>query len=121
MITSCNDNRVVLQPKGGLDTQSGKVLRQILGDICPDRYSCWIIDLTYVDFINSAGLAALLSGLNLANERQCRLALHNPHPSVKLVFEITRLDELFEMVDVLEANHEFAPDLDRGSEVFHAA
>lgn len=121
MITSCNNNLVVVQPKGGLDLQSGKALRQALCDICPNHHSCWVIDLTHVDFINSDGLAALLSGLHLANEKQCRLALHNPHPSVKLVFEITRVDELFEVIETLEIKHELTSDLDRNAAIAQAA
>lgn len=121
MITSCKNNLVVVQPKGGLDLQNGAVLWQALCDICPKRYSCWVIDLTHVDFINSAGLGALLNGLSLASEKQCRLALHNLHPSVKLVLEITRLDELFEVVDTVEPYQEFAPDLDRSAGMIQAA
>lgn len=121
MITSFKPNLAIVQPQGGLDQHSGTALRQALCELCPERFSCWVIDLSNVDFINSAGLSALVTGLHLAQAQACRFAIHNPHPSVKLVFEITRLDELFEVIETLEAEHELAPDLDREASIAHAA
>jgi anti-sigma B factor antagonist len=121
MITSCTKNLVVIQPQGRLDFQTGVALQQALCEICTHRCSCWMIDLACVDFINSAGLTALIEGLNLAVEQQCRLVLCNVHPSVKLVFEITRLDELFEVLEAVELSEAFEPDLDRASLASQAA
>ncbi|MDX2230176.1 MAG: STAS domain-containing protein [Leptolyngbyaceae cyanobacterium bins.349] len=126
MITSCTDNAVVIQPKGRLDFQNGTALSQALCEICPNRHSCWMIDLSNVDFINSAGLTALINGLNTAINKQCRLVLCNPHPSVKLVFEITRLDELFEVLDTVQldsapSDHAVVSDLDRNRMASQAA
>lgn len=121
MLTSFKDNLVVIQPQGGLDLHSGTVLSQALCEICPQRFSCWVIDLTHVDFINSAGLAALVTGLNLAQAHDCRFAIHNPPPAVRLVFEITRLDDLFEVVETLDLTPALAPDLDREAAIAQAA
>lgn len=121
MITSFKTNLAIVQPQGGLDKHNGVALQQALCELCPKRFSYWVIDLSHVDFINSAGLAALVTALNLAQAQACRFAIHNPHPSVKLVFEITRLDELFEVIETLEAEHELAPDLDREATMAQAA
>ena len=113
---------MVVRPKGQLDLHNGTALRQTLCDICPNRFPCWVIDLTDVDSINSAGLTALVKGLSLANEKRCRVAIYNPRPAVKLVFEITRLDELFEVIEgsdfeieTVDFKTELAPDLDRAA------
>jgi anti-anti-sigma factor len=99
MIAYQENKFVLFQPCGRLDLEGGITLRQQLGDIKPNCHTLWIVDLNYVDFIDSSGLLALVVSLNFAIENQCRLVLCNLHPSVKLVFEITRLDQVFEMID----------------------
>ncbi len=128
MITLYTRDYAIVQPKGQLDLLAGVELQQALGGICPEHHACWVIDLTHIEFINSAGLTALIQGLTLASEKQCALKLHNPNPSVKLVFEITRLDELFEIVEAIEledamtnGSKGFAPDLDRDGAPFIAS
>ena len=94
---------VVLQPQGQLDLEGGVELQHQIAAIASDRYSCWILDLAKVEFINSSGLVALITGLNLANERHCRLVLCNLPAPVRLIFEITQLDQVFEIVEETEA------------------
>lgn len=90
---------VLIHLQGRLDSNSGTRLQQQLATIEPRRHSLWMLDMAQVDFIDSAGLVALVSGLNAAKSHQCRLVICNPHPSVRLIFEITQLDQAFEIVD----------------------
>jgi anti-sigma B factor antagonist len=90
---------VLIEPLGRLDCEGGASLRHRLSTIEPQRHSLWIVDLAKVDFIDSAGLVALIGGLKLARKHQCRLVLHDPHPAVRLVFEITRLNQVFEIIE----------------------
>lgn len=106
MIINRKDAYALIQPIGRLDLEGGIAVKNVLAEIASDCqspcHSLWMIDLTQVDFIDSAGLTALISGLNLAIANQCQFKLFAPHPSVRLVFEITRLDQIFEIVDELE-------------------
>ena len=52
-----------------------------------------------VDFIDISGICALVGGLNAARQRGCRLVICNLWATVRLIFEITQLDQLFEIFD----------------------
>ncbi len=94
---------VVLRPQGRLDLEGGITLQQQIVAIASERYSCWILDLANIEFINSSGLVALITGINTANECHCRLVICNVQAPVKLIFEITQLDQVFEIVEDMEA------------------
>jgi len=52
-----------------------------------------------VDFIASSGICALVGGLNAPRHRGCRLVNCNLWATVRLIFEITQIDQLFEIFD----------------------
>lgn len=91
----------VLKPQGRLDFHSGALLQQQLTACAQDQdyYPLWVIDLEEIDFIDTSGLGSLISGLNLSRQHQCRLVLCNLQATVKLIFEITQLDRVFEIFD----------------------
>ena len=61
-----------------------------------------IIDLGDVQFIDSSGLGALLSGYKNANLRSSAFALASLQPRVKSMFELTRLHRVFEIYPGLQ-------------------
>jgi anti-sigma B factor antagonist len=93
---------IVFQPHNCLDSQAGSLLQQQLAEILPDRHQLWVIDMGDVDFIDSSGICALVGGLNAARHRGCRLVICNLSATVRLIFEITQLDQLFEIFDNFE-------------------
>lgn len=96
------NQHIILQPHNCLDSQAGSLLQQQLAEILPDRPQLWVIDMADVDFIDSSGLCALVGGLNAARHRGCRLVICNLSVTVRLIFEITQLDQLFEIFDSCE-------------------
>jgi anti-anti-sigma factor len=109
-MASVNEDKfVLLQPQGRLDSQGSITLKQQFSEIEPERHHLWIVDMAEVDFIDSAGLLALITGLNVANRNQCRLVICNPRPAVRVIFEITRLDQIFEMIDSRADIEAFTP------------
>ena len=54
-----------------------------------------IVDMENVEFIDSQGLQKLLAALRLMQSQNSNLVLCSQQPSVSLVFEITRIDQLF--------------------------
>jgi len=56
-----------------------------------------VIDLRQVQFMDSSGLGALLSGFKNANLRASSFALAGLQPRVKSMFELTRLHRVFEI------------------------
>lgn len=94
---------VLLQPQGRLDLEGGKNLEKQLAGISPQRHDLWVIDLAQVDFMDSSGLVALVSGLKAARGSGCRLVLCNLQAPVRLVFELTDLDSVFEIFETYDA------------------
>jgi anti-anti-sigma factor len=93
------NEHIILHPQNCLDSKAGSLLREQLAEIVPDRHKLWIIDMAAVDFIDSSGICALVAGLNAARRRGCRLVICNLSATVRLIFEITQLDQLFEIFD----------------------
>lgn len=94
---------IVLQPEGRLDLQGGKVLGQQLAGLIPQRHDLWVIELAKVNFMDSSGLVALVTGLKAARQSGCRLVLCNVQAPVRLIFELTQLDSVFEIFESYDA------------------
>jgi anti-sigma B factor antagonist len=57
-----------------------------------------VLDMAEVEFIDSTGLSVLLNGLRRVRRAHGRLVLACENPTVLRLFEITRLDDTFEIV-----------------------
>lgn len=99
MVSRGQIEEIRLQPQGRLDLQGGEWLQQQLKTIAPRRYKVWVIDFSNVEFIDSLGLSALISGLELARASNARLVLCSLRPSAQLIFEITQLDRAFDIFE----------------------
>ncbi len=68
-----------------------------------------IVQLEQVRFIDSSGLGALLSGFKHAEAKSGKLSLSNVQKQVLSMFELTRLNRVFEIYtdlnDVFESNN----------------
>ena len=93
---------ILFQPQGRLDLQGGMTLGEQMADLAPQRDDLWVIDLAAVDFMDSSGLVALVTGLKAARQSGCRLVLCNVQAPVRLIFELTQLDLVFEIFDTYE-------------------
>lgn len=56
-----------------------------------------VIDLTSLEFIDSAGLGMLLIVRDEANKANRQLILRSPRGQVKRMFEVTKFDTLFDV------------------------
>ena len=56
-----------------------------------------VLDMTEVEFIDSTGLSVLLNGLRLVTQLHGRMALVCTNPTVLRLFQITSLDETFDI------------------------
>ncbi len=98
-ITSHAD-QIQLELRGNLDASSAYVLRDVLRTQARKvAGKTMVIDLAQVPFVDSTGLAALVSGLRIIQLNKGRLLLANVQEEVKRIFEITCLDQTFEFVD----------------------
>lgn len=93
----------VLKPRHRFDIQEAAILKQQLAEIVQERHPLLVIDMTDVEFIDSSGLGVLVIGMKTARDSGCRLVICNLQATVRLLFEITQLDKVFEIFDSLEA------------------
>lgn len=92
-----SEGAVVLRPTGSLDIRGADGLRALLRENPAGPVSVVVLDLTDVDFVDSAGLSVLL-GYHQECERAgvaLRLAVDNP--TVTTMLTITGLDQVFEV------------------------
>lgn len=102
-ITNDHCQMIVLQPKGRLDCEGSKLLESQFNKLMLRRDPLWLIDLAQVDFMDSSGLVALVTGLKAARATKCRLVLCHLTEPIKLILELTQLDTVFEIYDSYDA------------------
>jgi anti-anti-sigma factor len=102
---------IVFQPQNRLDSQEGNLLQRQFAAILPERHRVWVIDMTHVDFIDSSGLCALVRGLKVSRLLGCRLVICNLRDTTRLIFEITQLDQAFEIFDSFDDIFSQKPEL----------
>jgi anti-sigma B factor antagonist len=90
----------VIRPQGCLNAANAlEFERDMTTVLAQNGVSILVVDLAAVESLDSAGLMALLSTHKLAltlgrSFRICAVA-----PSIKIIFELTQLDRVFEILD----------------------
>jgi anti-sigma B factor antagonist len=95
--TSMSPQCCTLTLQGRLNAVSAPALKANLRQLIQTGNTQFIMDLTGVTFIDSSGLAALISGLKLAREAFGFLKLAGLDEQVGSVFRLTMLDRVFEV------------------------
>lgn len=95
IVLSLKEQRIDAHNSGELKDLFIKVLEEEAGRNL-------VIDLNEVQFIDSSGLGALLSGLKNAELRSSEFILAGLQPRVRSMFELTRLHRVFDIYPKLE-------------------
>lgn len=80
---------VFLYLKGRLDNDNAQSLEDNLMKLIDDGAKQLIIDCSQIEFIDNAGLRALLNTAKRAVSVEGRVALHSPSPAAKEMFDKT--------------------------------
>ena len=94
---------ILVQPQGRLDLQGGKALEVQLLGLVTNPETLLIVNLEKVEFMDSSGLVAVAKAFKSSRNSGCRLVLCNLQAPVKLIFELTQLDSVFEIFDNYDA------------------
>ena len=86
----------VLTAKGRLDTTTASDLKTAIKRLVRNGHHHVIVTLTGVPFIDSSGLAALVSGLKAVRDAGGTLKLAGLNDQARTVFGVTLLDRVFE-------------------------
>lgn len=90
------DGRVaVLKLAGRFDAYEAEVVRDWFFNQLPDGPYRVVANLAEVTFVDSTGLAVLVDGLKRCRQRKGDLHLCSLSETVRVIFELTRLDTAF--------------------------
>lgn len=88
----------IIQPSGSINAEAIVLLQQQLVEaLSAQACSSLLIDMSQVEALDSAGLMLLVSTLTLAQRLEKPFSLFGVSPSVRIVFELTQLDRVFNL------------------------
>lgn len=88
---------LTLKISGLIDLAGSPKLREKLHEVAGTKPPAVVIDLAEVTYIDSSGLATLIEFYRELNTAKGRLALCGLQPRVRTVFDLVRLNELFQI------------------------
>jgi|SRR3954452_21760334 len=90
------DGAIVFDVRGTLDAATVDSLRRALvGTLHAERPVAMIVDLTFVTFMDSMAIGALVTGFHAARATGTRFTLRNPSEFVHRQLRVTGLTEMF--------------------------
>lgn len=101
-IETNNGKIVVFVKEERLDANNSDGLKSELNRLFDTGNQNLIVDLKEVRFIDSSGLGVLVSGFKNASTRQGSLKLSSLQTQVKSMFELTRLQRVFEIYTTVD-------------------
>ena len=94
----------VIQPDIYLNASNAIEFKgQVTTLVAQKQYKHMLVDMEKVEFLDSAGLMALVYSLRLAQSLGIRFSLCSVSPSIRIIFELTQLDRVFETFESLVA------------------
>jgi anti-sigma B factor antagonist len=105
-----DENTCVISLDGTLNARSADQVKESFREVTGKGILQVVLELEDVPFIDSSGLAALVSGLKTLNEKDGSLKLAALQSQADLLFKLTMFDKVFEIFpDVDSAIQSFAP------------
>lgn len=89
---------LTVEPSGSVNAANACELQQELTNaVKSEECSALLVDMRQVEFLDSAGLMAIVSAFRLAQSLNRRFSVCSLLPSVRMIFELTQLDRVFEI------------------------
>jgi anti-sigma B factor antagonist len=110
------NNIVILEPHGRLTIETIQFFRQAVARRIGEGWSRIIVDLQNVDYIDSAGLGALVAAYTSCRRRDTRLVLVRVFGKNRELLRVTKLLTVFDVYDTtLDAERSFARPVQQAS------
>ncbi|MGF1590110.1 MAG: STAS domain-containing protein [Pleurocapsa sp.] len=88
------------RPEGFLSAaNASEFLERLTAEVKSSVNSALLVNMEAVEFMDSAGLMALIKAFRLAESLGRRFGICSLAPSVRMMFELTQLDKAFEIFD----------------------
>ena len=97
-----NNGITIFNIDGDIDINSSPDMREAFEDIANTKTMRIVVNLSGVSYVDSSGLATLVEMLKKTRTYGGKLRLGNLAPKVKSLFEITKLEKLFDIFDTEE-------------------
>lgn len=94
---SLGTDTYLVKLNGALNARSAEDAKQTFRELADKGTKFVIVDLEGVPFIDSSGLAALVSGLKTFGGDANNMRLAAPQSQAKLLFELTMFDRVFQI------------------------
>jgi len=91
------DQPNVLPLEGEIDLHVSPEVAESLRSMIAKKPKQVVVDLSKVTYLDSSGLAVLIEGLQKVQEYGGRFAIVGMQESVKHIFDIARLDQVFQI------------------------
>ena len=102
--TKTREQTCIIDVRGEVDLYSSPKMREAIFSAMKQRpLPAIIVDLTHVTYTDSSGIATLVEGLQISQERQARFKLVGLSQAVLEVFQLARLETVFEIYPTLES------------------
>ena len=89
----------IIRVRGEIHVSTAPEFAQRLAAAIESGKTAVVLDMAGVEFIDSTGLSVLLNGLRLVTQMHGRMAIVCANPTVLRLFQITNLDETFDIFD----------------------
>ncbi|MGB7085751.1 MAG: STAS domain-containing protein [Phormidesmis sp.] len=93
----------VLAPSGILDSTKAEEVRTQVDSALTSGTKTLLIDLKDTTFVDSSGLGTLVSVLKKVRTNSCEMYVCSINPQVKMLFELTSMDQVFTIFENREA------------------
>ena len=98
-----DENQIsIVEIEGEVDLYSSPELRKVLLNLTKIKTKSILVDLQKVKYMDSSGVATLVEALQQVGKYDGKLKLANLKDAVKDVFELSRLDKVFDIYQTLE-------------------
>ena len=93
--TEKKGEETIVHGSGRITSTTSELLQRTIRALIPGTKRI-VLDMAEVNYIDSSGLGALVSLYLTASRAQCVLELANPKPRIRDLFELSRLQAVFE-------------------------
>lgn len=101
--TSMDTTVQVLSPSGILDSTQATTISTQVDEALDSGAKTLLVDLKDTTFIDSSGLGTLVSAFKKMRAKGCEMIICSINPQVKMLFELTSMDQVFEIFESREA------------------
>lgn len=92
----------IIDAFGDIDLHRSNNFQKALQDVLKEKPSKMVINLTDVNYMDSSGVATLVKLLSNTRKAKIDLAIAGANKRVQSVFEITRLNSVFNIFDTVQ-------------------